>query len=112
MKGRSHKIRLSTPKTPEQRRKEDEAASRAAGIARWHASEQQPEQHALRLDLPAGVYACDVCGTVGEPRRRAGLGDAFFASRRWCGGMKGPIELCHADLGRFGRMVRDESGGE
>ena len=111
MKGRGHKIKLSTPKSAEQRRKDDEVASRAAGIARWHVSEQQPEQHALRLDLPAGVYRCEVCSTVGEPLRRTGLGDAFFGSKRWCGGMKGPIELCHADLGRFGRLVRDESGG-
>lgn len=112
MKGRGIKIRLSTPKTAEQRRKDDEVASRAAGLSRWHASEQQPEQHALKLDLPAGVYRCETCGTIGEPLRRTGLGDAFFASKRWCGGRTGAIGFCHADLGRFGRLVRDESGGD
>lgn len=87
-----HKIRLSTPVAPK-----DAAASRRAAIARWHASEQQPEQHALRLDLPAGVYRCDVCGTVGEPVRLSG--DAAQASRRWC-----VVESCRADLGRHGAL--------
>lgn len=111
MKGRGHKIKLSTPKSAEQKRREDEVASRRAAVQRMFVSEQQPEQHALRLDLPPGVYRCDVCGTTGEALRRAGMGDAFFASKRWCGGQKSAIELCHADLGRFGRLVRDESGG-
>ena len=112
MKARNHKIRTSAPKSAEQRRKEEAAAARRAALERWAGSEEKPEQHALRLDLPAGVYRCRVCGHIGEARRRAGLRDAYFGSQRWCGGMRSVIELCHADLGQHGELVRDESGGE
>ena len=106
-KGRNIKIKLSTPRSAEEKRKQDAVESRRAGLERWFASEQQPEQHALKLDLPGGAYRCRVCGTVGEPLRRSG--DAFFASKRCCGGMRGPLELCHADLGAHGELVRQDS---
>lgn len=112
MKGRNHKIRTSAPKlTTKQADEQARALSRQAALARWYGSEQQPESHVHKLDLPPGVYRCLVCGHVGEPVRRAGLGDAFFGSRRWCHGLVSVIERCHADLGQHGEVVRDESGG-